>query len=158
MSAYVSDEYLFTLFKNKFALTLQTLMGDRLNTDNFYQQLFTCQQITTWTQLLQARSQSRMEEHTAKRQAMLHEELHLRAAQREKALTTNVKISTIDNYPPINAVVDDNKWNEDRPCAIHTNTGRIHTNKECKVQAPVRARDTSASNKISLLEQMAKPP
>ncbi len=133
-------------------------MGEHLNTDNFYQQLFASKQITSWTQLLQAMSQSRMEEHAAKRQAMLHEELHLRAVQREKALTTNVKTSTIDNYPPINAVVDDNKWNEDRPCAIHTNTGRIHTNGECKVQAPVRARETSASNKISLLEKMIKPP
>jgi hypothetical protein len=145
LSAYVADEYLFTQFKNKFAFALRALMGDRLNTDNFYQQLFTSQQITNWTQLLMAMSQSRMEEHAMKRQAMLHQELHLRAVQREQALTTNVKISTIDNYPPINALVDDNKWNEDRPCAIHTN---IHTNGDCKVQAPVRARETSTSNKI----------
>ena len=36
LSAYVDDAYLFTLFKNKFGFALRAIMGERLNTDNFY--------------------------------------------------------------------------------------------------------------------------
>ena len=73
-------------------------MGERLNTDKFYQQLFTSQQISSWNQLLQTMSQARMEEHTIKRQTMLHEELRIRDIQRDKALSTTVKTSTIDAH------------------------------------------------------------